>query len=85
MNNKYRPSQSVYEMRKLRLMLKAREEILTEHIDSLKKDILEHPDDKTLDMNLLFIEEDEVERKAIWKVMAQLKFSIEDITGEVEK
>lgn len=78
-------TQSVETMRELREMLKARIKNYELLIEARKRSVLEDPSDGNLSKQLMFIHEYEKHIEEIWRVDSELRFDIEDLTGEEEK
>lgn len=76
---------TVEEMRTLRKMLVRRIEDYEARKEERIKKLLADPTDRNIEVQLTLIHEDEKHIEEIWAVSRELKFDIEDITGEVEE
>ena len=75
---------TVEEMRTLKDMLMKRMENFTERKEARVKKLLADPNDRNIETQLCLIHEDEKRIDECWNVIRELKFDIEDITGEPE-
>lgn len=72
------------EMRTLKDMLMKRMEVFTERKEEHVQKLLADPNDRNINHQLYFIHNAEKHIDEIWAVIQELKFDIEDITGEPE-
>lgn len=79
-----RTVQTVEEMREIRKVLKIRRKALWDAQEDLEREILENPTEKLVRRNILYSQKFEDQLTAINRILQDLKFDIEDITGEVE-
>ena len=75
---------TVKELRTLAIMLERRMEDFTTRKEARVQKLLADPTDRNIENQLCLIHEDEKNIDLIWKVMREIKFDIEDITGEPE-
>lgn len=75
---------TVEELRTLANMLTKRMEDFTERKEMRIQKLLADPNDRNIATQLCLIHEDEKHIDEIWAVMREIKFDIEDITGEPE-
>lgn len=75
---------TVEELRTLATMLGRRMEDFTARKEDRIQKLLADPNDRNIEKQLMFIHDAEANIDLIWKVMREIKFDIEDITGEPE-
>lgn len=75
---------TVEEMRQLNEMLTKRLEDFTARKEERVAKLLANPADKNIENQLYLIHDLENKADDVWKVIRELKFDIEDITGEPE-
>ena len=75
---------NVEEMRTLVEMLTRRMEDVTNRKDKRVQKMLSDPTDRNISVQLHLIHEDEKILDNIWDVIKEIRFDIEDITGEPE-
>lgn len=75
---------TVEEMRLARNLLTKRMEEHTANKEARIKKLLADPTDRNIENQICLIHEEEKRIDEIWEVMRDLKFAIEDITGEPE-
>ena len=72
------------EMRELRKLLQKRAEDFSSKKDDRVKALLDNPEDNNIQRQLHFIHEYEKQISAAYELSLEVKFDIEDITGEEE-
>ena len=75
---------TVEEMRTLNEMLTKRMEDITTRIDNKKQKLLTNTADRNVEIQIDLIHKEMGLIDEIWKVIREIKFDIEDITGEPE-
>lgn len=75
---------TVKDLRTLADMLTTRMEDFTARKEDRVQKLLADPTDKNVEKQLTFIHEAEKNLDMLWHVMREIKFDIEDITGEPE-
>ena len=76
---------SVEELRSLREMLQKRLEDFTKRKEERVQKMLADPTDRNIANQLSLIHSLDIEADRVWAVMNEIKFDIEDLTGEPEE